>query len=380
MKRFVKKLSNFAIISILCVSIYGCKEESSTSSEESYNGAGSRWVLKFKLNGIVNIKELNSNLDINATYTDLPSGFRKITVIASNDTSRVKIGDITYGVELPDYMFPFVAFDENVLIPTVVSGECPTNVNHNYVTSFAKSASRDDGEIASFNGWTPFGYWRYNENDNKTYINVYLRDGTLSDDSMSFNGSIADNCSNGEYYDPYGDPNDEYRAETTAYYTKSGGLIWHQKGLGNQVSNSHEINNRIENDFMLPYEPNLNQINQINGHYIGYAVIGNGQPTIGYKNIPINVDIEDGVLTLKEIKDINTGASNTTIATIKLYNEISGTKGLWSGDIQTDEGTEGIGCAIDLDASGSGKNAIICGGMNPDGTLKQLYSVILISE
>ena len=383
------KTLGISLAVVTALSFGGCGSSSSDTTpasgenivtSKSYNGAGSRWDLNFKSDGNATIKELDSNLEINATYEDLASGFRKIIVTSSND-SNIANGTVSYGFELPDYMFSFVAFNENKLIPTVTKGSCPTeNIKHNYITSFAKSNTKNDSSIASFDSWGTFGYW--STTSNSTQIEVFKRDGTRPDDggqhTLNYN-IVSKNCSNGSFYDPVGDPTDNYRAETTAYFTKAGGLIWHQKGLGNTVGDRK--NDRIENDFMIPYEANLNSINQIDGNYIGYVISGNGQSNIGYTNIPVSVVATNGALVVKDI-NVTSGVIGNKISDISLTTEVTGTKGLWRGQITNvnPSGTDGIGCAIDLDAAGSGKNVIICGGMLPDGTNKKLYSLILVSK
>jgi len=371
MINFKKTSLGLAVVTALGFSGCGSSSSDNTPSlgddeitTKNYNGAGSRWDLSFQNDGNATIKEANSNLEINATYEDLASGFRKITTTSSNDISIVD-GTITYGFELPNYMFPFVSFTENKLLPTIIndSGECPTVQNHNFVTSFAKSNS----SASDFDEWGTFGFWKYNSDENKTQVDVFKRDGTLNAD-MNFNGSIISNCSNGKYYDPVGDPTDPDNAKTTAYFSKIGGIIWHQDAINDD---------RIENDFMIPKETNLNTINQINGEYIGYSISGNGS----YINTPVNVVSNNGALVVKELNITNNTIGNK-LSDISLTTEVSGTKGLWHGQITTTtpSGTEGIGCAIDLDAGGSGKNVIICGGMLPDGTKKNLYSLILVTK
>jgi hypothetical protein len=330
---------------------------------KNYNGAGSRWELNFKSDGNATITEANSNLEINATYEDMESGFRKISVTNSSDTSKANIGDITYGFELPDYMFPFVSFTDNKLLPTVINdGECPTAQNHNFVVSFADSGSATN----DFDGWGAYGYWEYKSDENKTYVDVFKRDGTQTTD-INFNGSIISNCSGGKLY---GVENGE---TTTGYFSKTGGIIWQQ------MRDSSNANPGGENDFMIPKETNLNSINQINGEYIGYSISGNGQTS--YTNTPVNVVATDGALVVKEL-DITNNTIGNKLSDISLTTEVSGTKGLWKGQVTTTSpsGTDGIGCAVDLDAGGSGKNVVICGAMLPDGTNKNLYSLILVSK
>lgn len=382
------KIVNISLVAIATFSLLGCGSSSSDNTVEpqnptvtttSYAGAGSRWELDFKSDGSTTIKELNSNLEINATTTELASGFKKITVISSND-SNVSSGDTRYGFELPGYMFPFVSFTENKLLPTInMTNECPTEgIKHNYITSFAKSNSNTDGTFSNFDGWGTFGYWDLPYTaDGTAKIEVFKRDGTRNgnDNVSSFSVAML-GCTNGRVYNINDDPNDDWRATTTAYFTKSGALIWQQEGRGNTVGTS--INNRIENDFMIPYEGNLTNIDQIDGNYIGYVITGNGQSTIGYSNIPVSVSISSANFTVKEINP-DTNTTGTTISTISLTTELTGTKGLWYGQVTT-TGTEGIGCAVDLNANNSSKNVIICGGMNPDGTLEKLYSLILVSK
>ena len=377
---------SLSVVTALSFSGCGSSSNDDTKKEDeittkNYNGAGSRWDMSFKSNGIATIKELNSNLEINATWETLSSGFRKITTTSSSD-SNIANGTVTYGFNLPDYMFPFISFTENKLIPTIVKGECPNgDLKHNFIVSYAKSNNKTDNTINDFDGFGTFGYWHSNSNTNKTNIEVYKRDGSRPDDGGSYeiSGTPAANCSNGTIYDTVGDITDDWNADTTAYFTKSGGLIWHQEGKGNIVGNAY--NNRIENDFMLPYEADLNTINQIDGNYIGYEINGNGQASLGYENNPVSVIISNGTLTVKNI-NVNTNVVGSELSEFTLNTEVNGTKGLWkASNLSVDStGSEGIGCAIDLDAGGSGKNVVICGGMKPDGTLKKLYSLILVSK
>ena len=380
----VKSKYIYILLIGLGIGFSGCGSSSDDSSSNNpdtkvYNGAGSRWSLNFKNDGTVKITEADSNLVVEANYKKLPSGFTKIVVTKSNSTN-IKVDDTTYGFELPGYMFPFVSFTENKLLPTIInSGECPKDQNHNFIISFAKTPTPLDGNNpTNFNSWGIFGYWEYKSNENKTYVKVYKRDGTINN-NFNLNGSIISNCSNGKYYDPVGNPNDPDRAKTTAYFSKNGGIIWQQEGLGPNSLNTDNKNDRVENDFMIPKEPNLNNISQINGNYIGYSISGNGQNSIGYTNTPVYVEINNGTFSVKNI-DVESGAVGSEVALINLSTEVSGTKGLWSGTLTIDGDSEGIGCAIDLNANNSSKNVIICGGMYPDGTYKRLYSLILVSK
>ncbi len=384
MKRF-----SLSLALLVSLSFVGCggggstssQKDSSTNSVTTYNGAGSRWSLSFKNDGNAIIKEANSNLEINATYTDLASGFRKLVVKSSSDTTKASVGAVTYGFELPGYMFPWVAFGENKLLPTVINdGECPNTVEHNFVTSFAKSNTKSDGFAGDFDSWGQFGHYEYKSDENKTYVTVFDRNGNINN-SMNFSGTITSGCVKGKYYDPNGDSTDPERASTTAYFSKNGGIIWQQNGLDANFQAGQNHHDRIENDFMIPKEPNLTTINQINGEYIGYSIVGNGQNSIGYTNTPVHVQATDGALVVKEL-NITNNTVGAKISDISLTTEVTGTKGLWRGQVTTvtPNSTEGIGCAIDLDAANSGKNVVICGGMYPDGTTKKLYSLILVSK
>ena len=380
MKKFSLSLALLATFSFVGCGGGSSSLQNNSSSTTTYNGAGSRWSLSFKNDGNLTIKEANSNLEINATYTDLASGFRKLVVKSSSDTTKASVGAVTYGFELPGYMFPWVAFGENKLLPTIINdGECPNTVEHNFIVSFAKSNTKADGTPQDFNTWGTFGHYEYKSDENKTYVTVYKRDGTQTSFSpMNRNGSITSGCVKGKYYDPNGNPTDPDKASTTAYFSKNGGIIWQQNGIDtNYQSGQH--NDRIENDFMIPKEPNLNSINQIDGNYIGYAISGNGQSSIGYTNTPVSVTANNGTLTIKEI-NVTSAAIGNTLGSITLSSEVSGTKGLWEGQVTINSSSEGIGCAIDLDAANSGKNVVICGGMYPDGTTKKLYSLILVSK
>lgn len=269
-------------------------------------------------------------------------------------------------------MFPFVAFGDNKLVPTsIATGESPTEgIKHNFIVSYA----RGNTPTSTFDGWGAFGYWDIPKTVGEYKIEVFKRDGTRPSNGGSYGGTAGSvtmfRCTNGVVA-----PKGNKESHTTAYFTKSGAIIWHQEN----TLDPHD--GRIENDFMIPHEASLSNINQINGNYIGYVITGNGQSNIGNTSIPVKVEVTDGTLV---VKDINVTSNNVgdTISKISLTTEVTGTKGLWRGQVTTvlPSATEGIGCAIDLGAGGSDKNVIICGGMLPDGTLKQLYSLILVSK
>ena len=93
--------------------------------------------------------------------------------MSSSNTTKANTGDVTYGFELPGYMFPFIAFGENKLLPTVINnGECPNTVEHNFIVSFAKSNTQSDGTAGDFDTWRTFGHYEYNSDQNKTYVSV----------------------------------------------------------------------------------------------------------------------------------------------------------------------------------------------------------------
>ena len=368
-----KKIS-LSLAVTTALSLSGCGSSSSDDTNKknevttrNYNGAGSRWDLAFESDGKATIKELDSNLEINATYEDLASGFRKITVVSSSDTSKANVGNITYGFDLPDYMFPFISFTENKLIPTVKSGvfdSSLTTIRHNYILSYGQPKSEND----VFDKDNFLGYWiGDNEEQTLQVTKLCLNGNIYSQNTYNFN--ITEKIeNNGKWIED----EDEKRLY---YMTASGGLIYHveaKKGSNDNPSN------KISNAFMIPYEPNLNTINQINGNYIGYLVSGSGYTSIGYENTPVRVTVVDGLLSIKDI-DVNTNVTGDEMGTIQLTNEVTGTKGLWYGQVKINE-TEEIGCAIDLNTGDSGKNVVICSGMKPDGTSKRLYSLILVSK
>ena len=329
---------------------------------KSYNGAGSRWDLNFKSDKTATIKELNSNLEINATYEELSSGFRKITTVSSSD-STIANGTVTYGFELPDYMFSFVAFNENKLIPSIrKSNECPTDgIKHNYITSFAQS--KDNGD---FNGFALYGYLQDDIAQNSFTYKSFDSSNNVASSGVATGYTMKSSCANGSYY-AVGSTEVE-----TSFFTNTGGFIAQKYDTQN-----HELRNQ----FGVPYESNLNTINQIDGNYIGYVISGNGQSNIGYTNTPVSVVATNGRLIVKDI-NVTSGIVGNKISDVSLTTEVTGTKGLWSGQITTvsPSGTDGIGCAIDLNAGGSGKNVVICAGMLPDGTSKKLYSLILVNK
>ncbi|NVK31447.1 MAG: hypothetical protein HWE20_10605 [Gammaproteobacteria bacterium] len=336
------------------------------STSKTYNGAGSKWELTLNSDNTCTLTESDSNLFIDATCENLSTGFLQITVTSATGNNAPAIGSVTYGFELSGYMLPFVSFSEDKLLPTIISGNCPTgDLKHNFIVSYAKSNSA----TSDFDGWGTFGYWESNRTNNTLTVKVYDRNGNLTN-TFTPTFDIGAACSNGSFFQADQDGGED----TTAYFSESGGLIWHQESTTDQ---------RIENDFMIPYDDGISSVSQLDGNYIGYTISGNGQTN--YTSTPVNVSVSNGVFTLKKVNLVTGVTAGSTHSSFTLNAEISGTRGLLQGlvteyDETVANNNEGIGCAIDLNAGNSGKDVIICGGMLPDGTKKNLYSAILVSK
>jgi hypothetical protein len=365
-KRKMKRYLSYLVLgtTVGLMSACGTDDSTVTSTVEdtgvTYNGAGSRWELIVNNDATCIIHEKDSNLNINASCDTLASGFTKITVDTATGAGAPAKGTVTYGVEVSGYMLPFVAFNEDKLVPTVIAGKCPKDdLRHNAIISYAKANS----PTSDFDGWGAYGYWSTDSANGMLAAEIFDHYNNVNN---SFNAPfpLLDSCTAGYVYIP-----DTGGGEiTTAYFTESGGMIWHQEGTG--------TDERIENDFMLPYDDTVTMDN-INGGYIGYVISGNGQTS--YQNTPVDVTASAGTLTVKSV-DPDTGVVDSAVhSTIVLNSEVTGTKGLYHGTITTTL-ADGIGCAVDRDAGSSGKDVMICGGMLPDGTLKNLYSVILVSK
>ena len=359
----------------------GSDNEPTQSTSTTYNGAGSKWDLTINSDDSCSLSEELADITIEATCELLDSGFIKISVLSSSGDGAPEAGATTYGFELSGYMLPFVSFSDNKLIPTVVAGDCPTqDIKHNFIVAYARS----NDENSNFDSWGTFGHWQSDYDAKTLTVEIYRRDGSRpsegedsdGEDTVTVDMDLSTFCTNGETYDdtvvPEGD--DPYSATTTAYWTKSGGLIWHQEG-------HHD--DRIENDFMIPYDDGISQLSQLDGDYIGYTISGNGQTS--YASTPVSVSATNGVFALKQMDVEANSVSSYSHSEFTLSSELEGTRGLFTGQItQYDETTasksEGLGCAVDLNAGDSGKNVIICGGMLPDGSLENLYSAILVSK
>ena len=357
----------------------GGDNEPTQSTSTTYNGAGSKWDLTINSDDSCSLSEELADIAIEATCESLDSGFIKISVLSSSGDGAPEVGATTYGFELSGYMLPFVSFSDKKLIPTVVAGECPTqDIKHNFIVAYARSNDAD----SDFDSWGTFGHWQSNSDAKTLTVEIYRRDGSRpsegedsdGEDTVTMAMDLSTFCTDGETYDDTVNEEDSYSATTTAYWTKSGGLIWHQEGHHDQ---------RIENDFMIPYDDGISQLSQLDGDYIGYTISGNGQTS--YTSTPVSVSATNGVFALKQLDVEANSVANYSHSEFTLSSELEGTKGLFTGqitqyDAKVASEAEGLGCAVYLNAGDSGKNVIICGGMLPDGILKNLYSAILVSK
>ena len=121
----------FILLISLAITVVACSNGGSAGAKK-YSGPGSKWDITFHDNGSFGIDKYasasstTSDFTVTGTYTDLSSGFKKLTVGAVTGTGGPSVGDLAYGLEIPGYVFVLKPLSGDQIIPMVISGTCPT--------------------------------------------------------------------------------------------------------------------------------------------------------------------------------------------------------------------------------------------------------------
>ena len=368
MKFPYQSVTYLALGATVLLALYACGSSSQSGqiTSNAYQGAGSAWSLASNSDGTCTLSESVSNLKVNATCSKLSSGFTKITVTGaiggSVSLTAPAAGTVTYAYEVDGYMMPFIAFTENKVVPTVSAGTCVSNINHNFIVSFAKLKDT----ASTFTNWSHMG--NYTINGSGLTLNSYKANGSVVSANRNIPSFTLSSCSNGLQNTTYADG-----AVSSFYLTQNGGAIFHQDRTASTATDGSA--GSAENNFMLPATNDVTTLAGLDGNYIGFVITSSGAGT--YNSTPVSVTAVNGAFAVaaRSGTDLATSTANHSSFTLGATKVAAS---LYKGSLTHTNAGGSIGCAIN--ANISNQKIVICSGLDPaDATGKTLYSAILKS-
>ncbi|RMG28234.1 MAG: hypothetical protein D6721_09000 [Gammaproteobacteria bacterium] len=299
-------------------------------------------------------------MTVEGTYEELTSGFLKLTVSSASGANAPHVGDAAYALNVPGYVFILKPMDpgSDQIIPMVKSGSCPTsNLSANWVTVTAER-----GMNAS--------------DSNQDFYGTFTFDPASSQASLPSRYNF-DQTDLGSLSLPPGSCNEGVLTLTGAdmFLTDNGGAIVH---LGVDTP-SDPSDDQIIFGFA---QQSIGDVANLAGDYAGLAFDGNR--TSGTGIFPVSITCDNaGNCTGKGIVDIDTNTLTNESVDITLSTADNPSTGFITGtviDTNQPGSTPGkLGCVVNLNAQGSGKNIISCVGQSPGDNTK-IFNILFISK
>jgi hypothetical protein len=322
----------------------------SSESSREYSGPGSDYKLVLSSGGGFALTESDDNMSLTGTWSDLDSGFKKLTVVTTNK-SGVPVGSGAYVLEIPGVVTLLKPLDGDQVINMIVSGACPSaNFSANWINSNTNVDHAHDDIIGTFS---------YTHSTTSAILpNAYDINGS----SGATNENIGTfSCTDGI-------------ANVTGakmYLTQVGGAIVRSYGGDNQPGGG-------DDNFIVALPQNsIGSASNLNGNYVGLVY----DESASSNNVfPIKATFSDGNGTVNAITDVdnNTVDPNNGV-TVTLANIDSPSNGFLSATVEIDGDSGSARCIADINTSDSDKNFIYCTGEVPSDAAK-LYSMFFISK
>ena len=336
----------------LAIIIVACSNNGNTTPKK-YSGPGSKWDVTFNGDGTFGIDKYASasatttDFTVTGTYTDLSTGFKKLTVGAVTGTGGPAVGDLAYGLEVPGYVFVLKPLSGDQIIPMVISGACPeADFTDNWVlVNMPASASVASTDIS--------GTFHY---DYATATPSLPTKYTVAGTALGAGTIGTGSCSKGLM--TIGD--------VEMYLTDSGGAIVHTN-----------LSNPTESSFIFGFKQKaITDINSLDGNYAG--LVFNESAASGDQVKPVKLTCSAGVCTGNQLSDVETGATTGTTVTLTLNTPDSPSSGLVLGTASAGSSTGNIICMVDKDAASSGRNIVSCAGQDP-GNSAMMFNALFTS-
>ncbi len=346
----MKKCLMVLLALLLIVSLYNCGGGSGGGSlvaPQSYAGPGSRWRMELHDDGTFDTSELDSGLEVSGSWTTTTSGFKELTVTATNDSGAVALDSKGYGLEIPGVVFLLKPFAGDQIISMVEAGQCPDgDVTANWVMT------NKNVDVATSDVVGTFSYTH--GTTSATLPARYALDRTPAGSQNLGALTCTDGVAN--------------VADGIMYLTQIGGAIVH--------TNAGTPADKTDDNFIvaLPADP-VAAIGDLDDTYVGLVFAGSSG---GDSLFPVEVTLNngDGTGTGAEILDHDTGALSGSTVNVAVNASINDpSDGFIYGTI---DGANFVAMA-NVNVNGSGKNFIFLIGENP-GEAGELYNMLLISK
>ncbi len=321
--RMLQKLFSIVVLftGLVWVGCTGSGGSSSSSSNGSYAGPGSKWTAEFTDGSFVVRKYANAaatspDVTVNGDYEELSTGFRKLTVTSATGTGAPSSGVEAYGLDIPGLAFFLKPAGDANSEPIVMvkSGDCPTaNFTGNWIAAdFEAGTTTDDTQDA-------FGTASFTINGASSSANIvrltFETGTTLSPNSLSFDSA---NCSGGVL---------DVGGGVEMYLTTAGAAL--VKTPGSKI-------------FAAPAGSSAVTQSDLAGTYSAIAFVSDNP---SQKQIPVKLVIPtSGTATATEI-DVDTDAPGSGSVDFSSFTAVSGSPGLFTATATMGSDTGKINCA-----------------------------------
>lgn len=294
---------------------------SSSSSNGSYAGPGSKWTADFTDGSFVIKKYANAaatspDITVNGDYEDLSTGYRKLTVTSASGAGAPSAGAEAYGLDIPGLAFFLKPAGDANSEPIVLvkSGECPTSdFTGNWIAAdFESGTTTDDTQDA-------FGTASFTINGASSSANIsrltFVTATPLSANTLSFDSA---NCSSGVL---------DVGGGVEMYLTTAGAAL--VKTTGSKI-------------FAAPAGSSAVTQADLAGTYSAIAFVSDNP---SQKQIPVKLVIPtSGTATATEI-DVETDTAGSGSVDFSSFTAVSGSPGLFTATATMGSDTGKINCA-----------------------------------
>ncbi len=336
------------------VLLTGCDNPFSDDEEvttTSYNGPGSDYSLSLKSNNTFSLTEADSNLSLTGTYASLNSGFKKLTVSTTNDSSSVAVGSGAYILEIPGTVTLLKPIGSNTqIINMVVGGSCPSaDFTANWVNTY-KDLNITTGDV--------MGTFVYTHSTTSgTLPSKYTVSGSAVSDNNSNLGTLS--CNDGIVSG----------SDFKMYLTSNGGAIVRTFGENGAAGGG-------DDQFIVGLsQDTITSLSELDGNYAGLVF---EESSSGENIFAVSTTLSSGTGQAFPITDIDNNTLGSDGATISLGTINSPSNGFINGTI-TSDGSGTVQCMANTNINNSGKNFLFCVGQNP-GENSKLYNLLLVSK
>jgi len=346
-------LGNIMLVLLVGIAMIFSACSSDKASDKSYSGPGSKWdaVLRgdgsFSIDKYTNAADTTVDFGVTGTYTNLDTGFKKLTVEAVTGSGGPSVGDVAYGLEIPGFMFALKpAGGSDQVIPMVISGACPTtDVDANWV-----KVNTGDG-VSDFANADLAGTFNFNATTSAATLPARYN---VSGGGLGSNTVGSGTCANGIMT----------IGNVEMFLTSNGG-----------ASVNTDNTDPTQSEFIFAFgQKAITDVNSLDGTYAGLLI--DESKAAGSVIEPVKIVCSAGTCTGQGYTNVETGTVSSGSVSITFGAPDSPSTGFITGTL-TDGSTSPLICMFDKNAVGSGKTIGNCAGQSTGGTA--LFNVLFVS-